>query len=118
MSLISEVVDTQLESSLLDFAKQISSKKLERLTNREYEILNLVAYGAPSKIIAYILGISIRTVEKHRMSITKKTGCHSQSSLAFLLMNGGRRCISHCSLIGECCCPCEDCLIAQKLLKC
>ena len=42
------------------------------LTEREKEILRLVADGKPSKQIASLLGISINTVNRHRQNILEK----------------------------------------------
>ena len=42
-------------------------------TNREKQVLQLSAKGAPIKQIASQLGISVRTVEKHRSNIIHKT---------------------------------------------
>ena len=47
---------------------------LEELTNREYEVTNLVCEGLSSKQIAYELGVSCRTVENHRISAMAKLG--------------------------------------------
>ncbi len=44
----------------------------EHLTNREREVLKLVAEGKSSKEIASLLSISIRTVETHRANIMEK----------------------------------------------
>jgi len=51
------------------------------LTPRQYEIMNLVLDGHPSKNIAADLGISQRTVENHRAAIMKKTGSKSLPAL-------------------------------------
>lgn len=45
---------------------------LERLTPREREVLQLVAEGNTNRQIAFKLGISIKTVEKHRSSLMDK----------------------------------------------
>lgn len=42
-------------------------------TQREKQVLKLSAEGAPVKQIAYQMGISVRTVEKHRSNIFRKT---------------------------------------------
>ncbi len=42
-------------------------------THREEQVLKLSAIGTPTKLIADELGISTRTVEKHRSNIIKKT---------------------------------------------
>jgi two-component system, LuxR family, response regulator FixJ len=51
------------------------------LTEREREVLDLVAAGEPNKIIARHLGISFRTVELHRAHIIEKLQAHSLSDL-------------------------------------
>lgn len=43
------------------------------LTSREYDILKISGKGTPIKLIAAELGISQRTVEKHRSNIMRKT---------------------------------------------
>lgn len=51
------------------------------LSIRELEVLRLVAGGKSSKEAAVELGISIRTVEKHRFNIMKKLDIHKVSGL-------------------------------------
>lgn len=51
---------------------QAASLRLERLTEREHDVFPMVASGFPNKLIARQLGISPRTVEKHRINILKK----------------------------------------------
>jgi DNA-binding NarL/FixJ family response regulator len=45
---------------------------IELLTNREREVLKLIAEGYANKRIAKLLSISVRTVERHRSNIMKK----------------------------------------------
>jgi DNA-binding NarL/FixJ family response regulator len=52
-----------------------------RLTPRQQEVLQLVAEGAPNKQVAANLGISIKTVEKHRQQIMDKLGIHDTAGL-------------------------------------
>jgi len=70
------------------FARYIQGKKTVegapekgRITDREREIVQLLAEGKSSKEIATILGISVRTVETHRAAIIKKLGLKSFSEL-------------------------------------
>jgi two-component system response regulator NreC len=70
------------------FARYIQGKKTvegapekSRITDREREIVQLLAEGKTSKEIATILGISVRTVETHRAGIMKKLGLKSFSEL-------------------------------------
>jgi DNA-binding NarL/FixJ family response regulator len=54
---------------------------LELLTAREREVLGLVAAGRSNKEIAAQLGISPRTVESHRESLTRKLSIRSIAGL-------------------------------------
>jgi DNA-binding CsgD family transcriptional regulator len=51
------------------------------LTSREMEILQLVAEGKANKQCADALGISIKTVEKHRGSLMAKLDIHDTAGL-------------------------------------
>ncbi len=46
--------------------------QIERLTEREREILRLLAQGNKNREIAERLSLSIRTVEKHRANLITK----------------------------------------------
>jgi DNA-binding NarL/FixJ family response regulator len=52
-----------------------------RLTSRETEVLQLVAEGQANKQIAGMLGISIKTVEKHRQQVMDKLNIHETAGL-------------------------------------
>lgn len=52
-----------------------------RLTPRESEVLQLVAEGSANKQVAAELGISIKTVEKHRQQLMDKLNIHDTASL-------------------------------------
>lgn len=52
-----------------------------RLTSRECEVLQLVAEGAANKQVAAELGISIKTVEKHRQHLMDKLNIHDTAGL-------------------------------------
>jgi len=51
------------------------------LTRREAEVLQLVAEGAANKQVASLLGISIKTVEKHRQQLMDKLDIHDTAGL-------------------------------------
>lgn len=60
-----------------------------RLTSRETEVLQLVAEGSANKQIAADLGISIKTVEKHRQHIMDKLRIHETAGLTrYAIANG------------------------------
>jgi DNA-binding NarL/FixJ family response regulator len=52
-----------------------------RLTSRESEVLQLIAEGKANKETAGELGISIKTVEKHRQSLMNKLHIHDTAGL-------------------------------------
>jgi len=52
-----------------------------RLTAREAEVLQLVAEGLANKQVAASLGISIKTVEKHRQHLMDKLNIHDTAGL-------------------------------------
>ena len=56
------------------------------LSDREQEVLELVAQGLSSKEIAARLNIAVNTVNTHRKSITRKTGIKSVAGLAVYVM--------------------------------
>jgi FixJ family two-component response regulator len=56
-------------------------KRLDPLTPREREVLQLIAAGNLNKVVAAKLGLSARTVEAHRASIMKKLEAKCASDL-------------------------------------
>jgi DNA-binding NarL/FixJ family response regulator len=71
---------TEVTSRLLD-RNGLSKNESVRLTSRESEVLQLVAEGSANKQIAGELGISIKTVEKHRQHLMNKLGIHDTAGL-------------------------------------
>lgn len=62
-------------------SKGCARTSLPRLSVREMEVLQLIAEGEPNKQIAAELGISIKTVEKHRDHLMQKLDIHDTASL-------------------------------------
>ena len=56
-------------------------KQAVHLTPRETQVLKLIADGFPNKGIAAELGISIKTVEKHRQQVMNKLNIHEIAGL-------------------------------------
>lgn len=61
----------------------------ERLTQREREVLKLVAEGHGNKHIANYLNLSVKTVEKHRSNLMRKLGLHNAASLTAYAIERG-----------------------------
>lgn len=53
----------------------------DRLSSRETEVLQLIAEGQANKQVASELGISVKTVEKHRQSLMAKLNIHDTAGL-------------------------------------
>jgi len=53
----------------------------DSLTLREREVIKLIAEGNTNKMIARMLSISVKTVEKHRGNMMKKLNLHSASKI-------------------------------------
>jgi len=53
----------------------------DQLTNREREVLQLIAEGHPNREIAEMLHISVKTVETHRAHLMDKLDIHSTAEL-------------------------------------
>jgi DNA-binding CsgD family transcriptional regulator len=51
------------------------------LTLRERQVLQLIAEGKSTRVLALILGISIKTAESHRTRLMQKLDIHETASL-------------------------------------
>jgi len=58
-----------------------AESRSDPLTNRERQVLQLVAEGKTTKEAAVILGISVKTAESHRGSLMDKLDIHSTAEL-------------------------------------
>ena len=56
--------------------------RMGELTERERNVMRLVADGRPNKLIADELGISVRTVEVHRARVFEKMDVKSAVELS------------------------------------
>ena len=80
-----ELINRALAIAEKDHARKLENggfeARLESLSRRETEILREVVRGKQSKIIAYELGISEKTVDVHRTSIRRKFRTPSVAAL-------------------------------------
>jgi DNA-binding NarL/FixJ family response regulator len=56
-------------------------KKSNQLSSREMEVLQLIAEGKPNKQVAAELGVSFKTVDKHRQHLMSKLDIHDVAGL-------------------------------------
>jgi DNA-binding NarL/FixJ family response regulator len=64
-------------------------KKAAQLTSREMEVLQLIAEGKANKETAAELGISMKTVEKHRERVMSKLDIHDTAGLTRYAISAG-----------------------------
>ena len=76
-----------------DYMRQLENRGLDDsydlLTDREREILQMVAEGKSNKEVAGVLNISPTTVETHRSHILQKLGLHSVPELILYAVRKG-----------------------------
>ena len=75
---ISRLIVNKLNAAEKDDGKPHS---LHALTSREIEVLQLISEGRSNKSISLQLGISCKTVEKHRASVMQKLNTHDVAGL-------------------------------------
>jgi PAS domain S-box-containing protein len=63
-----------------------ASAQVHALTERECDVMRLVVVGDANKVIARKLGLSIKTIEKHRSSLMKKLHVRSVPELVRLAL--------------------------------
>jgi two-component system CheB/CheR fusion protein len=85
---IERALDLTRNSAALAASREAAARRIASLTSREHQVLKLVVEGNPNKQIAYVLGISQRTVETHRATVMKKLGARSLSELVHLTIAG------------------------------
>ena len=78
---INEALDIEDGKRKVQMDKQQLVARFDSLSQRELEVLELVAQGKMSKVVADDLGISERTVEAHRSHIMLKLGIHTVAQL-------------------------------------
>ena len=78
---INEALDIEDGKRQAQMDKQQLVERFDSLSQRELEVLELVAQGKMSKVVADDLGISERTVEAHRSHIMHKLGIHTVAQL-------------------------------------
>jgi DNA-binding NarL/FixJ family response regulator len=87
---ISPEISEKVIEGYLDGKKTLKPRtSWETLTQREREILKLIAEGYKNKDIAEDLCISVKTVEKHRANLMEKLNLHNVQALtAFAIERG------------------------------
>ena len=68
---------------MLDLQKQIIDVSMRRstLTQRECEVMKLLAEGNRVREVAALLGLSVKTVEAHKFNLMRKLDIHNKAQL-------------------------------------
>jgi DNA-binding NarL/FixJ family response regulator len=61
----------------------------ERLTTREWQVLQLIAEGRTNREVADSLELSVKTVDTHRMRLMRKLNIHDQTALVKYALRKG-----------------------------
>jgi DNA-binding CsgD family transcriptional regulator len=89
----SGALDARAAQAVLDAAGMSPSKRKNAwpggLSDREVEVVRLVAVGRTNKEIGSLLGVSSRTAQKHVMNIYDKLGLESRAGLALYAIEHG-----------------------------
>lgn len=64
-----------------DAPGRVRARAVDDLTQREREVLRLIALGHTNAEIATMLFVSVRTVENHRASVMRKLGLRTRAEL-------------------------------------
>lgn len=64
-----------------------TQQRLDTLTPREREVLDLTVKGLSNKEMARLLSLSDRTIEVHRMRVCTKMGLHSAAELTEAMLD-------------------------------
>jgi DNA-binding NarL/FixJ family response regulator len=78
---VSSRVSRHLVSALSAGGTGPAESSLESLTPRQREILQLIAEGKSTKEIAFMLAVSVKTVETHRASLMDRLAIHDLAGL-------------------------------------
>jgi DNA-binding NarL/FixJ family response regulator len=84
-----EMASAVVEGYLGGIKPSAEEDPYEALTDREKQVLKLVAEGKTNKAIAEILDISVKTAMGHRANLMQKLGIHNKAALVrFALQRG------------------------------
>ena len=67
--------------------EQQGANAMRNVTAREREVLTLIALGQANKTIARQLGLSVKTVEKHRSNLMRKLDLHNAAAITRFALN-------------------------------
>jgi DNA-binding NarL/FixJ family response regulator len=80
---------SNLVASYVQRVGEAESSALDLLTPRQREVLQLIAEGYTTQGIAHLLGVSVKTAEKHRMQLMERLDIHDVAGLVRYAIQAG-----------------------------
>jgi DNA-binding NarL/FixJ family response regulator len=84
---VSEAVGTNMIERFAAGRQKGAGDPIERLSNRELQVLNLIGQGRGTREIASSLNLSVKTVESHRQRVKKKLSIETSPKLVQYAVN-------------------------------
>jgi DNA-binding NarL/FixJ family response regulator len=84
---VSEVVAANMIRRASAGGRHISANPVDRLTNRELQVLHLIGKGMSTRETARLLNLSMKTIESHRQRIKGKINLRSGTQLVRFAVN-------------------------------
>ncbi len=81
LDLVQKAIEESVATADIHLHRAAVQARIELLTPREREVMDLVVEGATNKLIAARLGISEKTVESHRAKVMEKIDVNSLAEL-------------------------------------
>ncbi len=84
---VSENLGASIVERLAGSERKRDSNPIERLSNRELQVLNLIGRGQTTRQVATNLNLSVKTVESHRQRMKKKLHLQTSAQLIHFAVN-------------------------------
>jgi RNA polymerase sigma factor (sigma-70 family) len=78
---VQQAIERDRNARAREAEREEQQQRLEALTPREREVMELLVEGKANKEVADVLGLSVRTVEGHRARLMEKLGVNSLADL-------------------------------------
>lgn len=83
------IASTFLTAYLMNSDSRAHQGSANGMTPREREVLTRIAQGESNKLIARALGVSPKTVEKHRSNVMRKLQLHNAAAITMYAIRNG-----------------------------
>jgi two-component system, NarL family, response regulator NreC len=83
------IADVVLSDFLAREQRRLCPALAQSITGREREVLTRIARGDSNKLIARELGVSPKTVEKHRSNLMRKLQLHNAAAITMFAIRNG-----------------------------